>query len=67
MLTKLRFGVPRLLYQAAQRALGVRASRVEEDAVTVRLRVGVDPLPYRAGRVAAAHGERLDQEMGERM
>ncbi len=52
---------PRLLHQAAQRPLRVRAAGVDEEAVAAVL--GVDALAERAGRIAAVHGERLDQQV----
>ena len=59
--------VPRLLHQAAERPLGVGAAGVEQDPEALGVGVRVDPLADRARRVAAAHRERLDQEVRERV
>src|SRR5436190_21354295 len=57
----------RLLDEATQRSLRVRAPRVQEQPVAVAERIRIDALPDRAGGVAAAHRERLDEQMRQRV
>ena len=54
------------LDQSAQRSLGVGGAGVEQDAVA-DARQRVDPLPDRAGRIAAFEGDRGDQQVREGM
>src|SRR5262249_36543456 len=57
--------VARLLHKAAQGPLCIEAPRVQQYAKTLGQHVRVDSLAYRAGGIAAAHRERLDEEVRE--
>ena len=55
--------VARLLHEAAEGSLCIRASCVKENPEVLGLGIRVDPLSNRTGGVAATHGERLDEKM----
>src|SRR5687768_8027869 len=59
--------MPSLLYKTAKRAVSVRTSCVEKDTEPFCLPIGIDALPDGARRIAAAHGQRLNQEVRERV
>jgi hypothetical protein len=57
----------RLLNKAAKGSLCIGASRVKEYAEALGHQVRIDPFTYRAGGIATAHGERLNEKMRESM
>jgi hypothetical protein len=59
--------MPRLLHKAAKGPLRIGTSRVKEYAEAMGQYVRVDPFAYRAGGIAAAHGERLNEKVRESM
>jgi hypothetical protein len=61
------FEVAGPLHEAAEGPVRVRTPGIEQDPEAIRLPVGVNPLAEGTCGVAAAHGERLDQEVGERV
>jgi len=64
-LNQMVFKVPRLLNKAAKGALRVGASRVKEYAESLGQQVCVDAFMYGAGGIAAAHRQRLNEEVRE--
>ena len=55
----------RLLHQAAKGPLRIGTSRVKEYAEALGQHVRVDAFTYRAGGIAAAHRERLNEKVRE--
>ena len=66
-LRKMIFDVACLLHKTTKGPLSIGTSRVKENAEVFGLTIRVNPLSNRTGGVAAPHGERLDEEMRERV
>lgn len=66
-LSEVVFKVPRLLHEAAEGPFPVGAACVQQDTEAFRLSVRVDPLADGTRGIAAAFGQRLDQEVRERV
>lgn len=66
-LRKMILDVPCLLHKTTKGPLSIGASCVKENAEVFGLGIRVDPFSNRTSGVAAAHSERLDKEMRERV
>src|SRR5882724_13260188 len=64
-LRKMILDVARLLHKTTEGPVSIGAPCVEQNAKMLGLGIRVDPLSNRTSGVAAAHGERLDEEMRE--
>jgi hypothetical protein len=62
-LRKVVLKMTRLLHQTTECAVRIRAGGVEQNAEPSTGDIRVDPLAQRAGRISAAHGKRLDQQV----